>query len=167
MTDRLTPEREAEIRQTIQLAVSRHPCNGEDWMVWYAAREQAADMADDLLRELDAVRRERDEKQKTIEYLCLDSTQDDTAIRAIARKHLSEIECEGDSYGVTPLVDVVEQLETKLVAERDAYRAVLEGAEFREIPKLATKGTEFCKMVGIELAKEIKRRIQFTGWTST
>ena len=51
--------------------------------------------------------------------------------------------------------------------ERDAYRAVLEGAEFREIPDLATKGTEFCKMVGIGLAADIQRRIQFTGWTST
>lgn len=39
-----------------------------------------------------------------------DWADDDTSIREMARKYLTEFEVEGDSYGVPSLVDVVKKL---------------------------------------------------------
>jgi hypothetical protein len=39
-----------------------------------------------------------------------DWADDDTAIREMAKKYLTEFEVEGDSYGVPSIVDVVEKL---------------------------------------------------------
>ena len=43
-----------------------------------------------------------------------DWADDDTAIREIAKKYLTELEVEGDSYGVPTIVDVVEKLCKKI-----------------------------------------------------
>jgi len=47
-----------------------------------------------------------------------DWADDDTAIRDLASKYLTKFEVDGDSYGVPPIVDVVERLCKKL----DEYR---------------------------------------------
>jgi hypothetical protein len=47
-----------------------------------------------------------------------DECDTDTEIRKIARKVLSEYECEGDSYGVPPLEDIVEKLVEKITEQQ-------------------------------------------------
>lgn len=48
--------------------------------------------------------------EKMLMDVLRDWAEDDTAIREMAKKYLTEFEVEGDSYGVPPIVDVVEKL---------------------------------------------------------
>ena len=54
------------------------------------------------------------EKQKMIAYLCENLSEDETAIRTIAKEFFSEKAVEGDTYGVTPIVGVVEMLAAEI-----------------------------------------------------
>lgn len=47
----------------------------------------------------------------------------------------------------------------ELEAERDAFRAVLEGAEYREIDEIAKQDPDMCRMLGAAVASLTKREI--------
>ena len=56
------------------------------------------------------IARHRSEREKTLEACLAEECEADTDARKAARQVLSEIEVDGDSYGVPPVADIIENL---------------------------------------------------------
>ena len=69
--------------------------------------------------------KDRSEREKTLEACLAEECEADTDARKAARQVLSEIEVDGDSYGVPSVADIVENLVKREKRLADELKSIL------------------------------------------
>ena len=73
------------------------------------------DRINELLTEVESLKKQVAEKQKIIEYMCLDWAHDHTYVENIAKKlGIPQDRIEGDSYGVPGIIELVDMIVEKI-----------------------------------------------------